>query len=325
MIALEPFIPAWWLPGPHSQTLWPNRLRPRPRVALRWERLELADGDFLDLAWTAAGAGPTVLVLHGLEGCAYSTYALGLLRAIERRGWRAVVMHFRGCSGTPNRLPRSYHSGETGDLQTVVEHLRAREPDVPLAAVGYSLGGNVLLKWLGEQGVDAPLRCAVAVSVPFELAKSAQRLERGFSRVYQWSLVRRLRRSVREKFRTVPSPLDLRGLSNCRTFRAFDDRITAPLHGYTDADDYYRRCSSRPYLARIRIPTLVLQARDDPFLTPDAIPGPTECAASVQLEIQEAGGHVGFVYGPVPWRARYWLEERIPAFLASRLKTPDPR
>lgn len=318
-----PFAPAWWLPGPHLQTLWPYSIRRRPHVALRPERIELPDGDFLDLAWTTGTRGPVVLVLHGLEGCVRSRYALGLLAQVHRRGWRGVVMHFRGCSGEPNRLARGYHSGETGDLQTVVDRLREREPHTPLAAVGYSLGGNVLLKWLGERGPDAPLSAAVAVSVPFDLAASARRLETGFSRIYQRALVRRLRRSIRRKFAARGGPLDLSDLGRCRTFRAFDDRVTAPLHGFADAADYYRRSSSAAYLHAIRVPTLVIQARDDPFLPAAAIPAPAEVSEAVRLEVQAHGGHVGFVTGRLPWRAGYWLETRIPHYLEAFLRASE--
>lgn len=318
----RPFVPAWWCRGPHAQTLWPYLVRRNPRVTLVRERLELPDGDFLDLDWTAdtrqrGGGGPIVLVLHGLEGSSRSKYARGLLAAVAARGWRGVVMHFRNCSGTPNRLARSYHSGETGDLDYVVEQLRAREGTaIPFVAVGYSLGANVLLKWLGERGKQAPLTAAVAVSPPFVLARAAERLERGFSRVYQRALLKRLRASLAPKLATIPLPFDAARLATLKTFRQFDDVVTAPLHGFHDAEDYYRRASCRPYLRHIAIPTLILHARDDPFTTEDAIPAKEELSASVRLELYPHGGHVGFVTGLFPWRARYWLEERIPAFLA---------
>ncbi len=229
-------------------------------------------------------------------------------------------MHFRGCSGEPNRLARSYHSGETGDLATVVATLRHREPDIPLAAVGYSLGGNVLLKWLGESGGDNPLHAAVAVSVPFLLDSAARRLEHGFSRVYQWHLINRMKRAVERKFQCIPSPVDFGDLDAIRTFYAFDDRITAPLHAFQSADDYYARSSSRRYLAGIRKPTLILHARDDVFMDPEAIPGPNELSSTVTLELAEHGGHVGFVGGRWPWRPEYWLETRIPAYLQDYLR-----
>lgn len=291
-------------------------------MKLERERFELADGDFLDLDWTTGSNGPLVLVLHGLEGCSSSHYAAGILKALHGYGMRAVLMHFRGCSGEPNRLDRSYHSGETGDLQSVVQILRKREPGVVLAAIGYSLGGNVLLKWLGEQGACAPLAAAVAVSVPFDLYQVARRLERGVSRLYQRTLLRSLQRSVQRKFRNRPAPFDVATVSRLHSFRAFDNMVTAPLYGFRNADDYYTRSSCRQYLKHIRVPTLILHALDDAFMTPDAIPTASELSQAVTLELSERGGHVGFVAGALPWQPHYWLEERIPAYLRSVLHGP---
>ncbi|MGE5240979.1 MAG: hydrolase [Bacteroidota bacterium] len=317
---LQPFVPAWWCHGPHMQTLWAPLMRRAPRIALRRERLELPDGDFIDLDWTTTNDnGPIVIVLHGLEGSSNSPYARGLLKAIETRGWRGVVMHFRGCSGEPNRLPRSYHSGDTGDLIHLVETLRQREPRTPLATVGYSLGGNVLLKWLGKTGEKAPLCAAVAVSVPFVLDHAAAKLQRGFSRVYQWQLLRNLRGSVEEKRRRMILPLKISDLSALKCFRDFDEHVTAPLHGFDGADHYYAVSSSRQYLEGIAIPTLLLHALDDPFMTEKTIPRPDELSGHVTLEVYRRGGHVGFVGGAWPWRSHYWLEERIPAYLANYL------
>jgi uncharacterized protein len=305
------------------QTLWPVFARRRLHVALRRERLELPDGDFVDIDWTEGDRGPVVLILHGLEGSSKSHYARGMLQALHRRGWRGAVMHHRGCSGEPNRLPRGYHSGETGDVKHVISELKHREPETPLAVVGYSLGGNVLLKWLGETGATS-IRAAVAVSVPFLLDRCAARLDRGFSRLYQWELVRRLRATIERKRRRIAMPLPVRDLSPLRTFREFDEHVTAPLHGFGGADHYYRVSSSRQYLKTIAVPTLLVQATDDPFVSADAIPQPTELAPSIQLDLHPRGGHVGFVAGPVPWHARYWLDERIPEFLAPHLHTGTP-
>ncbi|HSD96555.1 MAG TPA: hydrolase [Sulfuricaulis sp.] len=313
------FKAAWWCRGPHGQTLWARLARRPPHVALWRERLELPDGDFIDLDWTEKGSGPIVIVLHGLEGSSDSPYARGLLRAIERRGWRGVVMHFRGCSGEPNRLARSYHSGDTGDLTFLVTTLRRREPRAPLAAVGFSLGGNVLLKWLGKAGGVTPLHAAVAVSVPFVLHGAADRLQQGFSRLYQWQLLRSLRHTVEAKQRHMELPLKIRDLSALKNFRDFDENVTAPLHGFDSADHYYTVSSSRQYLGEITVPTLLLHARDDPFMTASAIPRPDELSESVTLELSPHGGHVGFVAGIWPWRPRYWLDERIPAYLARYL------
>lgn len=313
------FRPAWWLPGPHAQTLWPVLFRRRPRPALRRERLELPDGDFLDLDWTAGQRGPIVLVLHGLEGSSDSHYARGLLAAVVHRGWRGVVMHFRGRSGQPNRLARGYCAADTADMAYVVDWLRRREPDAPLAAVGYSLGGNALLKWLGEEGAEIPLRAAVAVSVPFLLDAVAQRLNQGFSRLYQFHLLSELKRGYRAKFRhRTDGPVALAELAGIRDFYAFDDRITAPLHGYAGVYDYYARASCRPGLRHIRVPTLILHALDDPFMRPETAPAASELSPSVRLELSPSGGHVGFIAGRWPWRAEYWLERRISEFLAER-------
>ena len=317
------FRPAWWLPGPHVQTLWPVVCRRRPRLSLRRERWELPDGDFLDLDWTPGDRGPIALVLHGLEGSSESHYALGLLAAVTRRGWRGAVVHFRGRGGQANRLARGYCAGDTADIAYVASELCRREPATPLAAIGYSLGGNVLLKWLGEAGPDAPLRAAVAVSVPFMLDTVARRLNRGFSRLYRFHLLRELKRSYRAKFSARPDgPVPLDALRSLRDFYAFDDCVTAPLHGYAGVHDYYARASCRPYLRRIRVPTLILHALDDPFMLPEAVPDARELSASVRLELSPGGGHVGFVAGRWPWRADYWLERRIPAFLAARWREP---
>lgn len=319
----SPFEAARWLRGPHAQTLW-GALAPRGRPAPhRLERWEQPDGDFVDLLWSADGDGPLVVILHGLEGGIESRHIVGLRRALALRGWSSCVLLFRNCGDRPNRLARSYHSGETGDLDRLIARLRRSAPDRPLAAVGFSLGGNVLLKWLGENGARAALDAAVAVSVPMRLDRCADRLQRGLSRLYQWHLLRHLRGSYRRKFRHRDDPpFPLARLAELRSFRRFDDRVTAPLHGFAGVDDYYRRCSSRGFLAGIRVPTLVIQARDDPFMTPDMLPSAAELSATTTLELSPRGGHVGFVGGPHPCRPRYWLDRRIPAFLAAYLDQP---
>ncbi|MGR8918740.1 MAG: hydrolase [Gammaproteobacteria bacterium] len=304
------FRPHLLLPGPHLPTIWASACRPRPRPAVTFERLELPDGDFLDLAWHGPRAGPLVLLLHGLEGSVESSYVRALLAALDAAGYRGVLMHFRGCSGEMNRLDRSYHSGDTGDLEFVVRHLTEREGRAPVAAVGYSLGGNVLLKWLGELGAAAPLATAVAVSVPFDLAACADRLDQGFSRFYQRRLVSSLKQKFLHKFSGREAPVAVGDVHRLDTFWQFDDAVTAPLHGFSGADAYYRLSSSRQYLSGIRTPTLIVHAEDDPFVPAAAIPDASELAAGVTLEVTAGGGHVGFV-----GTGGYWLERRILAHL----------
>ena len=318
-VASSDFRAPWWLKSTHLQTIFGTLFRRRAAIGLRRERVELSDGDFLDLDWTPGARGPVVLVLHGLEGSSDSPYVRGMLETIHAQGWRGVVMHFRGCSGVPNRLPRSYHSGDTGDLSEIVARIAAREDVSSVAVVGYSLGGNVLLKWLGEQGASAPVAAAVAVSVPYTLSLAADRLAQGLSRIYQYRLIADLRAKLRRKFSGGACPIDLDLAHSSQNFWEFDDRVTAPLHGFEDVHDYYNRSSSRQYLAAIRVPTLILHAEDDPFMTPEVLPRDDELSPDVRLEISAGGGHVGFVYGKLPWRPRYWLEERIPAFLKEHI------
>lgn len=306
------FEPPWWLRNPHLQTLWPFLFRRPRRLPHRKQRLELDDGDFLDLAWHGPEDGPLVLMLHGLEGSVRSHYARGLLSSLGCAGYRVCLMHFRGCSDEPNRLDRGYHSGETGDLSRVMEHLQ-RSAGAVHGVIGISLGGNVLLKWLAEQGTDAPVRSAMAVSVPFRLADAARRMDRGLSRLYQRHLVRHLQASYLRKYASRPSPLTV-AIDRLDNFWRFDDQVTAPLHGFAGVDDYYRRSSSRQYLHAIRIPTLIVHASDDPFMFPDTPPEPAELSASCRLLLSTHGGHVGFVGGRWPWRPDYWLDRQALAW-----------
>ena len=323
------FSPAWWLPGPHLQTLWGPFCRRAPRLARQRERLWLADGDFLDLDWYGPHQAETPLValFHGLTGSSDSHYILGLQARLAERGWASVAANWRGCSGEPNQLPRAYHSGASEDAAAVIAHLQACRPLAPLCAAGFSLGGNVLLKYLGESAADCPLQAAVAVSVPFRLDHCADRIGEGFSRVYQSHFMRGLVAYVeakRQRFRAQGQDAHLATLErlgplhDMRTFWDFDGRITAPLHGYRDAQDYYQRASSRFFLGRIKVPTLLIQAEDDPFVYPRSLPLADELAPATQFERLPQGGHVGFVGGQ-PWAPRYYLEERIPAWLAEQL------
>lgn len=306
------FRPAWWLSNPHLQTLWPVLIRKLPLPPHRRERLELPDGDFIELVWVPGDPQkPLVIILHGLEGSLYSPYVKGILHAIHQQHWCGVLMHFRGCHGGPNRLPRSYHSGETGDLAFLVRTLPKTKLSRPLFAIGYSLGGNVLLKWLGEQGSQASLTAAAAVSVPFELNKVAVHIEKSLGGFYQWWLLRHMKRTYQIKFKEKPGPVSLAELPKLKTFHAFDNKITAPLHDFVDVDDYYQQASSRQFLSQIRIPTLIIHALDDPFMCPTIVPTPEELSNTIHMELTQQGGHVGFVSGRWPWQAEYWLETRI--------------
>lgn len=315
------FKAAWWLQNPHLQTLWSTLCR-RPIKNLRIirERFELPDGDFIDLDWVGKGKGPIVIILHGLEGSIDSAYAKGMLNAIQCQGWRGVFMHFRCCSGEPNRLSRMYHSGETGDIETVVNALSQREPETPMAAIGFSLGANVLLKWLGETSRKNRLKAAVAISAPFDLSKSVNRVNQGFSRIYQWYLLKSLHKKIQFKFKTQTAPIPIPPLSELRTLRDFDEHVTAPLHGFSNAEAYYTASSSRQYLSSIAVPTLLLQSKDDPFMTEDLLPTSKELSSQVEFELMEKGGHVGFISGPLPWRAQYWLDKRVPQYLKKYLE-----
>ncbi len=310
------FSPAWWLPGHHLPTLWPSLFRHRPDIPLVRERVELADGDFLDLSWCGQDDRPIVMLLHGLEGNLHSHYARPLLKLLSDAGYLACMMHFRGCSGEPNRLPRSYHSGDSPELQTIAEHIHHSRRRPVFAVIGFSLGANVLLKWLGEQGEKASVERAMAVSVPFLLNEAADRLDQGFSRLYQHHLLNSLKRKYREKFSRMPSPLNV-DLNKIRNFRQFDEQVTAPLHGFAGADDYYRRCSCRQFIPSIRKSTLILHDRHDPFMWPHTPPEEDELPENVVLELTHGGGHAGFVCGNMPASPCYWTGHRLLEWLKS--------
>ena len=308
------FQPAWWCRNPHLQTLWPVAVMP-PHPELKRERIELPDGDFIDLDCTLNSNDPAVLIMHGLEGSANSHYARRILHALPKQGYRGVLMHFRGRSGEPNRLPRAYHSGETGDIDFIYNFLCNRG-DPPTAVVAYSLGGNVLLKWLGEKNNDAPKIKAIAVSVPFLLNKLADHMNTGFPRIYQRYLVNSLHKTFIAKGDIVDLPIAAEAISKLRSFWEFDDKVTAPLHGFAGAKDYYHKSSSRQYLHQIKTPTLIIHSEDDPFMSSDVIPDEDELSNSISLEITQRGGHVGFISGGSPRNPQFWLEKRIINYLS---------
>lgn len=291
-------------------------------MEFRRERIELPDGDFVDADWTTRESGPIVILLHGLEGSRNSRYAAWMLKHLHDAGYRAVLLHFRSCSGEVNRKASAYHSGHTDDFDFFLRQLRAKEPATRLAAIGYSLGGNALLKWLGEHPAEKLLETAVAISVPFRLDLCSGAINRGFARIYQAHLLRRMLRTAKKKLHLINDAGHQPDLAAIRTFRNFDDALTAPLHGFSSAVDYYERCSSAQFLRNITTPTLVLHAQDDPFMTPAAVPTAEELSPQVSLELSTHGGHVGFVSGRWPWKPEFWLERRVLEHLDDFLRIP---
>ncbi len=327
----RPFRPAPWLPGSHFQTLAGKFLRSRPELDVERWRIDTADGDFLDLdvGPEPEPGAPVVLILHGLEGSTRRPYVRVTMSALTRAGIRAVGMNFRSCSGVPNRRARFYHSGETGDLSLVLDMLRDRFPGRPLGALGFSLGGNVLLRYVGERGESVPpeLRAAVAISVPYDLAEGAKMLEVGLmGRIYTHYFLRSLQQKAQAKRELLRGLVDLERILGARTLREFDDAATAPLHGFPSADEYYRMASSKQVLPAIRVPTLLLHAMDDPFLPPKAMPQ-REVAANPWLlaSFPARGGHVGFVERAPPWSPSFWVEAEAVRYLETILREPSTR
>ncbi len=316
------FTPPWWLSGPHVQTLAGKFLRRASHEMLTTERIETPDGDFLDIDWMPETdpAMPLVLVLHGLEGHTKRGYMVHTFLALAGRGLRAVGLNFRGCSGEINRAPRFYHSGETEDVAFVIELLHERFPTRPLMAIGFSLGGNILLKYLGEQGArnHAPLSAAVAISVPYDLSAGTDALERGrMARIYVGYFLRSLFAKVRAKRDILAGILDLDSVWASKTLREFDEVATAKLHGFAGAEDYYRKSSSNRFVHSVRVPTLLVHSRDDPFLPPAALPlSAIEANPFLTLVLTDRGGHVGFFEGGPPWNPAFWMEEQSASFLA---------
>jgi len=309
-----PYRAPAWLPGGDLQTIYTSLFISVPRVDYRRERLELADGDFLDFDWVDGQPGqPVVVLFHGLEGNSGSFYARDLMHAVQQRGWTGVVAHFRGCSGEDNRLPRAYFAGDSADIETMLRHVKSRHPDAPLYAVGVSLGGNALLKWLGENGPRAAalVERAAAVSAPLDLTAAGNALDGGFNRnVYTARFLATLKAKALRKAEKFPGLLDAEAVAAATTFREFDTLVTAKLHGFIDADDYWRRVSAKPLLKSIAVPTLVINAKNDPFLPAWALPGPDDVSAAVVLEQPDSGGHVAFPSGPFPGNAD-WLPQRV--------------
>lgn len=322
------YRPAWWLPDPHSATLWGRIGRREPTLPTHVERWDTPDGDFLEIVRLDGQLGPSsprVLLFHGLEGGVDSHYARAMFREAHARGWAADLMLFRTCGSAPNRLPRSYHSGETGDPRWVVEQLALAFPDAPLGLVGVSLGGNVLCKLLGEAAgaLPAQVKGAVAMSVPFDLAAASRHIGRGFGAVYEKRFLRSLIPKALDKIGRHPELAPLRVVQQARTLWEFDDTFTAPLHGFRDAADYYARASSLPYLSRITLPTLLLSAVDDPFLPSsvlERVRHEVAFAPAVETEFPARGGHVGFTSYSSPLTPWYYGEWRAAEFLQAAME-----
>ena len=305
-----------WLPGGHLQTIYPATCIAKPPVAYRRERWTVADpvlgDDFVDVDFVDGEPGkPLVVLFHGLEGSSNSHYARGLMAALASRGWSGAVPHFRGCSGEPNRTARFYHSGDAAEIAWIMARLRERAPG-PLYAAGVSLGGNALLRWLGESGHGADfVTAAAAISAPLDLARGGEALSSGLNMLYTRMFLQTLKPKCLAKLEQFPGLFDREALLAARDLYAFDNVVTAPLHGYRDTDDYWHRASARHVLHDITVPTLVLNARNDPFL-----PGvhlPSQASKAVTLEYPDEGGHVGFPVGRVPGRID-WLPARILSF-----------
>lgn len=327
-IFASPFRPAWWLRNAHAQTLFSTFFRKTPELLREREVMTLGDGDFIDLDWHKPPEWnektPLVLVVHGLSGSSESHYVLGLQQALAVRGWASVALNCRGASGRQNDLPRAYHAGSSDDLVEALAFIRMRYPHTPRAIVGYSLGGNMTLKMLGENPDNEMVFAAVAVSVPLLLPLCSDRMDRGISRIYRQHFMGALTAHWEEKMRHLERAGNEAAASRVReqlkrgpfrSFWHFDNEIMAPMHGFHDVHDYYQRSSSRQFLAHITTPTLIIQAHDDPFMTPDVLPSATDLSASVHFELCRKGGHVGFIEGGSPRAPRYYLERKIPSFL----------
>ncbi|MDP1572792.1 MAG: alpha/beta fold hydrolase [Thiobacillus sp.] len=303
-----------WLPGGHLQTIYTSLFIHVPPVASRRARLELADGDFLDFDWIDGTTGaPVVVLFHGLEGSADSHYARELMAHVRARGWHGVVAHFRGCSGEDNRLPRAYFAGDSADIERMLRHVKSQHADAPVYAVGVSLGGNALLKWLGEQGeaAKALVERAAGVSAPLDLTAAGHALDQGFNRrVYTARFLVTLKAKALRKAARFPGVLDANAIAAAATFREFDTLVTALLHGFRDAEDYWFKVSAKPLLKSIAVPTLVINARNDPFLPAWALPTRDEVSSAVTLEQPTSGGHVAFPSGPFPGNLD-WLPQRL--------------
>lgn len=311
-IACKPYRAPAWLPGGHAQTIWPLLIKPRP-LTLRRERWDTPDGDFIDIDFLdGPPAAPRLVLFHGLEGSSRSHYATAAARACRAAGWRFALPHFRGCSGELNRRPRGYHSGDSGEIDWILRRLLAADRGRPLCAAGVSLGGNALLKWAGERGPAAAeaVTGVAAICAPLDLAACGHHLARGFNRVYTRHFLATMKARSAARLRCFPGLFDEARMLRAANLYEFDDAVTAPLHGFAGTDDYWRRCSAKPWLAAISVPALAVNPKNDPFLPAACLPGAADVGAAVRLEHPAAGGHAGFVSGAFPGNLD-WLPQRL--------------
>lgn len=329
-VRVQPYNAPWWLLGGHLQTLYAALHPSVPRINYRRERWDTPDGDFIDVDWltsheVAMANSPLVVFFHGLEGNSARHYVRSLMDKLQRHGWRGVAVNFRGCSGEPNRLPRAYFAGDSAEIDWILRRLRMQNPTLSLFATGVSLGGNALLKWAGEQGVQAGdvIDAVVTVSATMDLQAAGNTLDRGgVNQLYTRHFLGSLKQKALQKLEQFPGLFDRESVGSVKTLREFDDLVTAPLHGFKNTDDYWNTASSKSRLINIRIPALLINARNDPFLPESALPVKTQVSSSVTLEFPEDGGHVGFMSGAFPGR-HAWLPERIMAFFAEVNESED--
>lgn len=309
---LQPFTPPIWLRNNHLQTCYSVFFGDKPKLPFQRERLNTPDDDFLDIDWLINNEkAPLVIACHGLEGCSRAKYMLRLMKVVDDIGWNGLAINFRGCSGEPNRLLRAYHSGETGDLNFVVNTVLQRHPNIKIYLVGYSLGANVLCKWLGEQSTNIPpnIKAAVSCSAPYNLLASQKIMDSGIRRIYVEYFLRSLRRKTKEKIKQYPNSFDSKRACRAFSFKTFDDSYTGPVHGFRDYVDYYTRSSSYQYLPHISIPTLLIHAWDDPFTSIETLPTHDSIQnPNINYFFQQHGGHLGF-YDKT--QGSYWLSNQI--------------
>jgi len=323
MYSRSKFKVAWWLSNPHFQTLAAKLFRRNQKITTKAETVELPDGDFVDLAWTEqperSNVKPIVVVLHGLEGSINSHYAKGMLNAVKAKNWIGVLMHFRGCSGRPNRQASSYHSGDTRDIHYLTELLRARYQQCSFAVLGFSLGGNVLTRYLAEHPKN-PYSAAAVLCAPLDLTSCSQRINQGFSKMYQKYLLDMLKNSTLEKIsQKIITNISAQRVKCIKSMREFDQLITAPLNNFSSADDYYQKVSGGQVISDIKQPCLFLHSADDPFLCHSKAIPTQVLPDNVQFEVSQHGGHVGFIYGNNPFKPKYWLEQRVCEFFTDKL------